>query len=106
MPPRHPVFTAVRTTHAMGDGCRLTFAQGLQARAKASATNSFARWRLTPLAATARRQLSLFVRRSRRTRPAGLAHPPYARAPRSTCHARQETITRSQSSRSSPDRRA
>ena len=55
------VFTAVRTTHATGAGCRLTFAQDLQARAKASATSSSARCGSTPLAATARRHLSLFV---------------------------------------------
>lgn len=52
-------FSAVRTTHAAGDGCRLTFDQPAQARANASATASSAAARSVPLAMTVRRHGSL-----------------------------------------------
>jgi hypothetical protein len=56
------MFSAVRTTHAAGAGCRLTFRHDAQARAKASSTRSWAvSWSPT-LTRTARRHSSLAPR--------------------------------------------
>jgi hypothetical protein len=56
------MLSAVRTTHAFGDGCLLTLCHAVQARANASATRSCAVSRSPTLTRTARRQSSLASR--------------------------------------------
>jgi hypothetical protein len=52
------MFSAVRTTHARGAGCRLTVRHDVQARVKASATRSSASGRPATLTCTIRTQSS------------------------------------------------